>query len=274
MLGKLLFIFGKKVANAIAMLSWFTFLLAELGCPFLVLVLLCCLYVKKSAVNTLISDKVSIKSRKNILFVIAHPDDECMFFAPTIISLTNAGHNVYLVCLSKGNFYGQGEKRKKELVTSCTVLGIPVRNLSIVDDERFQDGMDNMWEPAALGDTILSVVQRVGAEAVITFDQFGVSNHPNHVALHTALTQLQSSGKMKDVCLYVLESTNIVRKYISFFDIPYSSIVNMTTFICSPKEVWYAWKAMKCHKTQMVWFRKLYIIFSRYMYVNTLQEVR
>jgi N-acetylglucosaminylphosphatidylinositol deacetylase len=30
---------------------------------------------------------------------------------------------------------------------------------------------------------------------------------------------------------------------------------------------------MKAHKSQYVWFRKLYMIFSRYTLINTLQEV-
>ena len=30
---------------------------------------------------------------------------------------------------------------------------------------------------------------------------------------------------------------------------------------------------MKSHKSQYVWFRKLYMIFSRYTLINTLQEV-
>jgi N-acetylglucosaminylphosphatidylinositol deacetylase len=32
-------------------------------------------------------------------------------------------------------------------------------------------------------------------------------------------------------------------------------------------------KAMKEHKSQMVWFRKLYITFSRYMLINSLTEM-
>ena len=39
-----------------------------------------------------------------VLFVIAHPDDECMFFAPTILALTRSGqYDVFLLCLSSGN---------------------------------------------------------------------------------------------------------------------------------------------------------------------------
>lgn len=40
-----------------------------------------------------------------VLFVTAHPDDECMFFAPTILSLVKEGYCVYLLCLSAGNFF-------------------------------------------------------------------------------------------------------------------------------------------------------------------------
>lgn len=37
---------------------------------------------------------------KNIMFVTAHPDDECMFFAPSILNMPQ--HNLYLLCLSNG----------------------------------------------------------------------------------------------------------------------------------------------------------------------------
>lgn len=38
------------------------------------------------------------------LVAIAHPDDECMFFYPTISGLLDDGHEVYLVCLSTGAY--------------------------------------------------------------------------------------------------------------------------------------------------------------------------
>ncbi|TYH69089.1 hypothetical protein ES332_D05G031600v1 [Gossypium tomentosum] len=34
--------------------------------------------------------------KKNVLLVVAHPDDESMFFSPTINYLTSKGHNLYL----------------------------------------------------------------------------------------------------------------------------------------------------------------------------------
>uniref|UniRef100_A0A3Q2P2L0 N-acetylglucosaminylphosphatidylinositol deacetylase n=1 Tax=Fundulus heteroclitus TaxID=8078 RepID=A0A3Q2P2L0_FUNHE len=36
------------------------------------------------------------------LVVTAHPDDECMFFAPTIVRLVALNASVHLLCLSEG----------------------------------------------------------------------------------------------------------------------------------------------------------------------------
>ena len=36
------------------------------------------------------------------LLVIAHPDDECMFFTPTIDQLKRSGCKVFVLCLSNG----------------------------------------------------------------------------------------------------------------------------------------------------------------------------
>ncbi len=42
--------------------------------------------------------------QKRILLLIAHPDDEAMFFAPTLLALTRPelGNHVKILCLSSG----------------------------------------------------------------------------------------------------------------------------------------------------------------------------
>lgn len=37
-----------------------------------------------------------------VLLVTAHPDDETVFFAPTITALHSLGHEVFLLCLTTG----------------------------------------------------------------------------------------------------------------------------------------------------------------------------
>ena len=43
---------------------------------------------------------------KRICLLIAHPDDEAMFFSPTLLALTapETGNHVKILCLSSGSF--------------------------------------------------------------------------------------------------------------------------------------------------------------------------
>lgn len=43
----------------------------------------------------------SLKARR-VLVVVAHPDDECMFFGPTIYRLCEQDADVHILCLSNG----------------------------------------------------------------------------------------------------------------------------------------------------------------------------
>lgn len=44
-----------------------------------------------------------LRSARRVMFVIAHPDDECMFFGPAIMRFSEQkACELYLLCLSKG----------------------------------------------------------------------------------------------------------------------------------------------------------------------------
>lgn len=55
--------------------------------------------------------------------VVAHPDDEAMFFWPTLAQLHDAGVRLSVLCLSTGNFDGLGDLRRQEMVESCKQIG-------------------------------------------------------------------------------------------------------------------------------------------------------
>ena len=74
---------------------------------------------------------------RKICLLIAHPDDEAMFFAPTLLALTapERANHVKILCLSSGNADGLGEVRKKELVKSAMMLGLrSEEDVFVVDD--------------------------------------------------------------------------------------------------------------------------------------------
>ena len=49
------------------------------------------------------------KPNDRVLIVTAHPDDECMFFGPTLCHLADRDIQAKVLCLSTGNFYGKGK---------------------------------------------------------------------------------------------------------------------------------------------------------------------
>ena len=70
---------------------------------------------------------------RSVLLITAHPDDECMFFTPSIRKFIEKGFRVDLLCLSDGNFDVMGGERMVELRKSAKVLGI--NSVTIIKDE-------------------------------------------------------------------------------------------------------------------------------------------
>ena len=63
-----------------------------------------------------------------------------------------------------------------------------------------------------------------------------------------------------------LNTVNMIRKYLGFVDILFVWITQWHAFRYNFLE---AYKTLAEHETQMVWFRKIFIIISRYTYVNS-----
>lgn len=74
--------------------------------------------------------------------------------------------------------------------------------------------------------------------------------------------------------LFTLDSVNLCRKYTSIFDLLLSMTVSKFWFILNWSDFRCVQRAMYAHQSQMVWFRRLYIHFSRYMVINTLREMQ
>ena len=80
-----------------------------------------------------------------VLLLTAHPDDECMFFAPTLLGLLASATGtsrseitpeIFSLCLSVGNADGLGYIRRDELGRSLDVLGVP-SSRRWVEDRRY-----------------------------------------------------------------------------------------------------------------------------------------
>lgn len=108
---------------------------------------------------------------------------------------------------------------------------------------------------------------------MVTFDAGGVSGHPNHGALAHAMMNLAAEGFQQRV--WLLETTSLVRKYLGLVDVPLSFLLLPAAAkddarVALNVRPWSAYSAMLAHASQFVWYRRLFILFSRYTYVNTL----
>lgn len=200
------------------------------------------------------------------------------------------------------------ETRKKELHKSADLLGLRSTDyVAVVEDSRFRDGMTLKWnyddiamllsqafasseplERTSAPGSNDSSSSTIDIDVLITFDSKGISSHANHISLyHGALHWLrqidQTGAKM---ALYSLTTTNVMRKYMSLLDAPFSLLLaasqgpsidanqgyaDRLLFLSDMSGYRRAQKAMtKGHISQMVWFRWGWIGLSRYMCVNDL----
>ncbi|KAM9789026.1 N-acetylglucosaminyl-phosphatidylinositol de-N-acetylase [Neosynchiropus ocellatus] len=214
-------------------------------------------------------------SEVRALIITAHPDDECMFFAPTIIQLGQCHVSVHLLCLSEGNFYDQGSQRRQELYNGCTVLGIPTTNVTVLHNKSLPDDPGAEWNVSLVSSVIVQYIRKHSINMVLTFDEKGVSGHANHTAIYKAVRHLSSRGPVpNDCCLLALTSVGLIRKYISLLELPVSWLLP-SSLCCVIGSMGYgqARAAMLCHRTQLLWFRYVYITFSRYMFINTFHRI-
>jgi N-acetylglucosaminylphosphatidylinositol deacetylase len=137
------------------------------------------------------------KSFKSVLLVIAHPDDECMFFSPIIIALSKAKIPIYIICLTngimtynnliRGNADGLGKAREVELVKSAVHLGVREARVIQYTSDACKDGFNEKWDLEVVVAELERVVKLFGIKQILTFDNKGVSHHPNHIDCYNAV---------------------------------------------------------------------------------------
>ncbi|KAJ8771965.1 hypothetical protein K2173_027142 [Erythroxylum novogranatense] len=213
---------------------------------------------------------------KNVLLVIAHPDDESMFFSPTISFLISRGNNLRILCLSIGDADGLGKTRKDELCRACAVLQVPLQQVKVLNHPELQDGFGLVWDHNLMAQIIEEEVSAHEINMIITFDKYGVSGHCNHRDVHYGVRKVMHHIPQRSIEAWELVSINILRKYSGPVDIWLSMLFAITskgTHCLQNEHTSRSFHAMAAHSSQWVWFRKLFVSFSSYTYVNSLRKI-
>lgn len=217
--------------------------------------------------------------RPHIGFVFAHPDDETLFFLPTLLHCLHHRLPVSLLCLSTGNADGLGRTRQKEMLALCHTLSLPADTLLLVDDERLQDGLHTTWPFKVIADRVDEWRRQRGVDCIVTFDGGGVSGHPNHCAVHHALSELCYRQHGLHVC--TLLSLPLPYKYMSAIGALWGwgwggdgSGGGGGDMLFVHWDWRVNWRCMRAHCSQLVWYRRLFLLFSTYTSVNILQHMQ
>ncbi|KAL6566201.1 hypothetical protein OROGR_001816 [Orobanche gracilis] len=188
------------------------------------------------------------------------------------------GHNMHILCISTGNADGMGNIRKEELFKASTVLKIPAQQVNILDHPDLQDGFGKAWDWNILARIIDNEMRAYSIDLIITFDDYGISGHCNHRDVHQGVRKLLYDESGRNLEAWELVSTNLIRKYVGPVDIWFSILLSRCQgngrshcFVNFDPRTSYA--AMAQHSSQWVWFRKLFVAFSSYTYVNMLKKI-
>lgn len=235
----------------------------------------------------------------SVTLVIAHPDDEVMFFAPTLLNFDEQLPNdipFNVVCYSNGDAEGLGEIRAKELSHSVSLLlSQRPTNVTLLDHH---DGMHEVWDTSLMLQQLEKVIaspernQRETTNVILTFDKNGVSNHVNHKSCYEMVSKYHEKY-IKDTIILTIDSyhNNLLLKYSSFgwqclkvlnslynpltqpdHSIPFNR-THMTIFNSYPQYILSLASMLNAHKSQMVWYRYFWWTFSRFVFVNDIHII-
>ena len=184
------------------------------------------------------------------------------------------------------------------LKSRCSTFIYVFCNIHLVDNPEIRDGLNEVWDVELVSNIVYEHILTRECSTVITFDEYGVSAHPNHIATFRGvvkaldkltrerdITSSSSSAaaaataaavdKIRPVVGYKLTSVSIFRKYISLLDIIFTVFASNkdTHYVINFTSILYVALSMYKHMSQLVWYRILFILFSRYTFINCYKSI-
>src|SRR5262245_49742620 len=233
------------------------------------------------------------RSRRRLLAVLAHPDDESLGVGGTLAKYAAEGVDTYLVTATRGEagrYRGHrgtaehpgpqrlGEIREAELRAAADALG--VRDLTLLD---YHDQELDRAEPQRAIAQIAAHVRRLRPDVVVTFGPDGAYGHPDHIAICQFTTAAlvaaadpsfgrgagsEAVHSVKKL-YYLAWPVSTWRAYEEAFTRVISNVDGVErqsvpwpdwaiTTVIDTREFWpIVWRAVSCHESQIAAYERL-----------------
>ncbi len=204
-----------------------------------------------------------------ILGVFAHPDDESIVIGGTLARAAHEGHDTYLICATRGesstafdeeyvSFEDLAEVREKEFLNASRILD--------VKETYFLDYIDGNLSEVNTNEAVvklISLIDKIKPDVILTFEPNGISYHKDHMTVHTwTMEAIQELGA--DSCperIYWATVSKNMKSYKNrqIIGHDYDTIttkVNIDDYRSKKSE------AIKAHRTQYPSFEKNRLIVN------------
>jgi N-acetylglucosaminylphosphatidylinositol deacetylase len=217
--------------------------------------------------------KKDLSSTNTALLIIPHPEDELLYWSPTIKTLINYNIKLKILCLSNGNYDKIGHIRTEEFKQVSKYLKLEDNEL--IDDPDLQDNITKFWDEKVVSQKISDFLKKNNdIETILTFDEYGITKHPNHISCYNGLVYYLKNNreeiKNKGINIFLLDSFNPILQYTCF--IPFLAYYFREFGYCT-YNFFTSYKVMKIYDSQFNWRRKLHVVFSSYSYCNSFIKV-
>lgn len=132
----------------------------------------------------------------NILYIFPHPDDESFGPAAAMAKQRREGHEVFLLCLTKGGATKQrfkydysidemGDVRHREMLEVRDVLNLSGMTVLDLPDS----GLKEM-DPRDIEQVIVDEIEKVRPHVIVTYPVHGISGFHDHLITHAVVKRV------------------------------------------------------------------------------------
>lgn len=143
-------------------------------------------FIKRNTFNKLYYILVTNQKNKNTnisnirnVIIVAHPDDEIIFFHQFLQN----NRNTLVICLTNGG----SRTRSNEFFKSLKFY----QNTGLIYN--FKDGLDVEWDYKELSSQLRKVLVCTRVKIILTHNQKGEYGHPNHITCHKIVKNIQKN---------------------------------------------------------------------------------